>query len=55
MSGCTNGDEGKPARERIVTEREMDGGGLRLSSVKRKSVEAQRELSENRIFETSET
>lgn len=26
MSGCTNGDEGKPVEERRVTERKMDGG-----------------------------
>lgn len=31
MSGCTNGDEGKPAEKRRVTERKMDGG--RLSGV----------------------
>lgn len=33
MSGCTNGDEGKPVEERRVTERKMDGGRLRLSRV----------------------
>lgn len=49
MSRCTNGDEGKPAEKRRVTERKMDrgrrsrvgGGGMRG---------AQRELFENRIF-----
>lgn len=49
MSRCTNGDEGKPAEKRRVTERKMDrgrrsrvgGGGMRG---------AQRELLENRIF-----
>lgn len=50
MSGCTNGDEGKPVEERRVTERKMDGGRLRLSRVEGKGVEAQRELSENCIF-----
>lgn len=28
MSGCTNVDEGKPAEERRVTERKMNGGRL---------------------------